>query len=963
MNQPAAHVPPPADLTLSPAEKTLIRNRSAIMARHLRGDSSSDDALTARLGAALSPLGVDPAHVGPMEGPRGLAARALAPPFAAAEAAADARGAWAREFGRGGVSGDWVGDFAKMRVAVDGDANAVSSAAAAAAAARSPAGPQTWAEEYSGVKQSSGGAWSMGSGEARTGASGATRPGDAWAGEFARERRTEDETSARAASSASEPLTAAQAETAAQSARLAETLSADPDAKFRSSQFLRFVSRMSRGEIVVEGDGVKEVAAPEPSAAHRATGAAWADEFAAAAPGPDAFAASSASASARWADEFRQNSASASAAASSGPSDAAHRWADEFADVPDQWAREFEEMRRDGGDWAHESVWDQIAAETATRRAAERSRYDFVDPNPYLGREDALEVGRDLFRRGVLSEAALALEAAVRADPDLCEGWRLLGTVHAENDDDRRAIAAMTRANEADPSDPEVLLSLGVSHTNELDQEEAIGHMRRWLRGQTRFAALEAEHAASMGGAPDTPDSALGLFRRAAAAAPGDADVHAVLGVLAHLSRSYDEAIDAFNTALDINPQDYSLWNKLGATQANSARSADAMRAYQRARSISNPITCARGPTWASGSPTRENTRRAWRITCARWDSTRGRRACGGTCGFRSGAAGGSTSWRRWTPGTWTRSPPSFRCDEKRREDEKEDEDVAGEKCEDARPRRSCDDKDARVRIYHARRSIAISRDDLPRLAAKRASAAASRSSRVPPPRPRPRPRPAAGNLAFLSVFVATIDAFVPCTVSVVVASAVARAIASSSAAVAASTSTSTSTALSRVLRTSSPIVATRAGALVIVGVVRGGVPAVVARAAGLVATRVARARLVATKGCPRALPGVRVGVGGISVIPEAVPARLERVPRARAHPSPLRDERTGVVVRRASGPVDSSHRQSRRREGRSAVLRHLGDPLLARTSPKRARVDVARIRPISGDDDPSEKVMSRGSR
>ena len=584
VNQPAAHVPPPADLTLSPAEKTLIRNRSAIMARHLRGDSSSDDALTARLGAALSPLGVDPAHVGPMEGPRGLAARARSRRRSRRRRRRRTRGGHGRA-SLVAAAFPAIGSaiLAKMRVAVDGDANAVSSAAAAAAAARSPAGPQTWAEEYSGVKQSSGGAWSMGSGEARTGASGATRPGDAWAGEFARERRTEDETSARAASSASEPLTAAQAETAAQSARLAETLSADPDAKFRSSQFLRFVSRMSRGEIVVEGDGVKEVAAPEPSAAHRATGAAWADEFAAAAPGPDAFAASSASASARWADEFRQNSASASAAASSGPSDAAHRWADEFADVPDQWAREFEEMRRDGGDWAHESVWDQIAAETATRRAAERSRYDFVDPNPYLGREDALEVGRDLFRRGVLSEAALALEAAVRADPDLCEGWRLLGTVHAENDDDRRAIAAMTRANEADPSDPEVLLSLGVSHTNELDQEEAIGHMRRWLRGQTRFAALEAEHAASMGGAPDTPDSALGLFRRAAAAAPGDADVHAVLGVLAHLSRSYDEAIDAFNTALDINPQDYSLWNKLGATQANSARSADAMRAYQRA--------------------------------------------------------------------------------------------------------------------------------------------------------------------------------------------------------------------------------------------------------------------------------------------------------------------------------------------------------------------------------------------
>lgn len=41
-------------------------------------------------------------------------------------------------------------------------------------------------------------------------------------------------------------------------------------------------------------------------------------------------------------------------------------------------------------------------------------------------------------RRGVLSESALALEAVVQDQPGHAEAWRLLGTVHAENDDDQQ---------------------------------------------------------------------------------------------------------------------------------------------------------------------------------------------------------------------------------------------------------------------------------------------------------------------------------------------------------------------------------------------------------------------------------------------------------------------------------------------------------------------------------------------
>lgn len=46
------------------------------------------------------------------------------------------------------------------------------------------------------------------------------------------------------------------------------------------------------------------------------------------------------------------------------------------------------------------------------------------------------------YRRGVLSEAALALEAEVQAQPGNAEAWRLLGTVHAENDDDQQVSSS-----------------------------------------------------------------------------------------------------------------------------------------------------------------------------------------------------------------------------------------------------------------------------------------------------------------------------------------------------------------------------------------------------------------------------------------------------------------------------------------------------------------------------------------
>jgi peroxin-5 len=94
----------------------------------------------------------------------------------------------------------------------------------------------------------------------------------------------------------------------------------------------------------------------------------------------------------------------------------------------------------------------------------------------------------------------LALEAECQRNPGNAEAWRLLGTVQAENDDDQQAIAAMNRALAADPSNLDVLLSLGVSHTNELEAGEALAFLRRWVLSHPK-------HAGAAGAVPPMDDS------------------------------------------------------------------------------------------------------------------------------------------------------------------------------------------------------------------------------------------------------------------------------------------------------------------------------------------------------------------------------------------------------------------------------------------------------------------------
>ncbi|GIL78820.1 hypothetical protein Vretimale_176 [Volvox reticuliferus] len=593
----AGPLPPELAAQLSVADKVRIRDRSTIMARHLYADQG-DKFADMQVDHLLASLRIDPRelpaqlnHVHHADWHDAWRAAAGAPPPSVAAELAAAGGAAAQLPGgpapwdaiweqRHGPAAGPGGPATLMRPPSTGWATEF----AAAQAPQQPA-PASWATEFA--------ASAAVPAAAETTAS-------TWAADFKQEQ-DQSATTATDQQQGQQVTRGSAGDTRATSAALAAVLSQASDPKMRNSKFLQFVSKMSKGELILEDNKVVERRpeaaswAAEFAGQQQGTAAApsqWAAEFAGQRPGVAGPAPSSAAIGrgGEWVEEFSRGvsdlrldeglDASTAAQLEAAWRDGeASSWAQEFNKGDEQQFEEWERM------YGHGAVEDSVLGGGLTAAmgpGAAPGEYVFSENNPFLGDLDAQQKGKDLFRRGILSEAALALEAEVRAHPENAEAWRLLGTVHAENDDDRQAIAAMMRAHTADPRDPEVLLALGVSHTNELSQWEAVKHLRSWLAAQPPYSALDA----AAGEAPDTSQRlthVIRLFESAASQAPSDPELHVALGVLHHLGRQYGAAVAAFHRALELRPSDYSLWNKLGATLANNGRSGEALAAYQKA--------------------------------------------------------------------------------------------------------------------------------------------------------------------------------------------------------------------------------------------------------------------------------------------------------------------------------------------------------------------------------------------
>ena len=257
-------------------------------------------------------------------------------------------------------------------------------------------------------------------------------------------------------------------------------------------------------------------------------------------------------------------------------------------------------------------TWDNFDSNFHERfRDPLTSNYIFEEDNPFSATKDPFEEGnRILNDGGNLSLAALAFEAAVQRDPNHVQAWCQLGSAQAQNEKESPAIRALEQAIKIDPKNLSALMGLAISYTNEGYDSTAYRTLERWI--SIKYPQIVS---------PDdlTPPGEFGFtdrhilhekvtaqFIRAAQLSPDgehmDPDVQVGLGVLFYGAEEYGKAVDCFEAALASTEsgttnephQAHLLWNRLGATLANSGRSEEAIAAYEQALTLNPNFVRAR---------------------------------------------------------------------------------------------------------------------------------------------------------------------------------------------------------------------------------------------------------------------------------------------------------------------------------------------------------------------------------
>ncbi|KAJ1557903.1 hypothetical protein HK096_004692, partial [Nowakowskiella sp. JEL0078] len=359
---------------------------------------------------------------------------------------------------------------------------------------------------------------------------------------------------------------------------LLDVVESSTNPKFKNSKFLGFMKQLKHKEVEIQGNEVVPVeeiktdwAAEYSNTAAKGSVQQWEDEFMEME--ADDILAPSKVEEDIWANQFFQSEEQRVA-----QSDWTDEFAGEFAGTETDESALWESLK---------DKWDEVNDNSIRSTDPRFENYEFAAENPYLNQP--LEFLENQNGHRNLTESILALEAAVQLNPHNAANWHALGIKQQENENEASAIAALRKAVSGNPGNLDSWLALAVSYTNENYRAEAFDSLEAWLANSEKYKFVLGRNERSPG--QERLQHIISLFLEAARQNPGedlDEDVQAALGVVFNISQEYEKAVDCFEVALTKRPQDYLLWNKLGATLANSNNIPRAIDSYFNALEI-NP--------------------------------------------------------------------------------------------------------------------------------------------------------------------------------------------------------------------------------------------------------------------------------------------------------------------------------------------------------------------------------------
>ncbi|KAG1776932.1 hypothetical protein EV702DRAFT_1226519 [Suillus placidus] len=247
------------------------------------------------------------------------------------------------------------------------------------------------------------------------------------------------------------------------------------------------------------------------------------------------------------------------------------------------------------GSW-HELQRDWDAFEATSTGIKALTNYQFQENNPYLlgdssrTRHHGMHVSE--VQRGY--DSVLKLEAAVQRDGNNAAAWYELGVKQQENEREKKAVHALERSVELDPTHLGAWLALSVSYTNDSNRIGVYNAIKEWVIRNPKYkhmvqnTTLTTANISSPGDFEALIECLISMARSADEVGGVDADVQVALAVLLNTTDEYAKAQDCFLTALAVRPNDWLLYNRVGATMANNGQAEEALQFYYRALDL-NP--------------------------------------------------------------------------------------------------------------------------------------------------------------------------------------------------------------------------------------------------------------------------------------------------------------------------------------------------------------------------------------